>query len=171
MNEEKKRRARENAKRYYQKNKEKILKRQKEYAKKRYMEDEEFRKKIKEKNRNYIINNPEKAREIKRKSQYKYINKKRLSGELPLTQKMLIDNLQQQNQELKEQVEYLRRSCERKEDTIISLQQDLTIIDELEIWLKSFTTEEFNYNFLVVRIKDILDKVNELKGVKENENN
>lgn len=106
MNEERKRRARENAKRYYQKNKEKILKRQKEYAKKRYMEDEKFRKKIKEKNKNYVINNPEKAREIKRKSQYKYINKKRLSGELPLTQKMLIDNLQQQNQELKEQVDF-----------------------------------------------------------------
>lgn len=166
MNEEKKIRARENAKRYYQKNKEKILKRQKEYAKKRYSEDEKFRNKIKEKNRNYVINNPEKAREIKRKSQYKYINKKRLSGELPLTQKMLIDNLQQENKQLKEQVKYLRRSCERKEDSIISLQQDLTIIDELEKWCKSFTTEEFNYNFLVVRIKDILDKISELKGEK-----
>ena len=112
MNEEKKQRARENAKRYYQKNKEKILKRQKEYVKKRYREDEEFRKKVKEKNRNYVINNPEKAREIKRKSQYKYINKKRLSGELPLTQKMLIDNLQQENQQLKEQIQELSRMCE-----------------------------------------------------------
>lgn len=139
MNEERKRRARENAKRYYQKNKEKILKRQKEYAKKRYREDEKFRNKIKEKNRNYVINNPEKAREIKRKSQYKYINKKRLSGELPLTQKMLIDNLQHENQLLK------------------------NIIDELEKWLKGFTKEEFNYNFLVVRIKDILDKIEDLK--------
>ena len=100
--EEKKQRNRENAKRYYEKNKEKVLKRQKEYAKKRYREDEEFRNKIKEKNRNYVINNPEKAREIKRKAQYKYINKKRLSGELPLTQKMIIENLQQQNQKQKE---------------------------------------------------------------------
>lgn len=71
-----------------------------------------------------------------------------------------------ENKQLKEQVEYLRRSCERKEDTIIDLQQDLTIIDELEKWCKSFTTEEFNYNFLVVRIKDILDKISELKGEK-----
>ena len=78
----------------------------------------------------------------------------------------LIIELSKENQQLKEQVEYLRRSCERKEDTIISLQQDLTIIDELEKWCKSFTTEEFNYNFLVVRIKDILDKISELKGEK-----
>ena len=78
----------------------------------------------------------------------------------------LIMNLQQENQQLKEQVEYLRRSCERKEDAIISLEQDLTIIDELEKWCKSFTTEEFNYNFLVVRIKDILEKISELKGEK-----
>ena len=92
---ERKQKARENAKRYYEKNKEKVLKRQKEYAKKRYREDEEFRNKIKEKNRNYVINNPKKAREIKRKSQHKYITKKRLSGELPLTQKMLIEQLQQ----------------------------------------------------------------------------
>lgn len=112
MNEERKRRARENAKRYYQKNKEKILKRQKEYAKKRYREDEKFRNKIKEKNRNYVIKNPEKAREIKRKSQYKYINKKRLSGELPLTQKMLIDNLQQENQKLKDEIEWYKQQCD-----------------------------------------------------------
>lgn len=113
--EEKKQRARENAKKYYQKNKEKILKRQKEYAKKRYREDEEFRNKIKEKNRNYVINNPEKAREIKRKSQHKYINKKRLSGELPLTQKMLIEQLQQENQQLKEKTEYLKSKIENKD--------------------------------------------------------
>lgn len=43
--------------------------------------------------------------------------------------------------------------------------QSKKVIYELEKWLKSFTTEEFNYNFLVVRIKDILDKINELKGV------
>lgn len=43
--------------------------------------------------------------------------------------------------------------------------QSKKVIYELEKWLKSFTTEEFNYNFLVVRVKDIFDKVNELKGV------
>ena len=116
--EERKQRARENAKRYYQKNKVKVLKRQKEYAKKRYREDEEFRNKIKEKNRNYVINNPEKAREIKRKSQHKYINKKRLSGELPLTQKMLIDNLQQENQKYKEIIDKATDKCNKTLDYI-----------------------------------------------------
>ena len=110
--EEKKQRARENAKRYYQKNKEKILKRQKEYTKKRYKEDEEFREKIKEKNRNYAINNLEKVREIKRKSQYKYMNKKRLSGELPVTQKMLIENLEKENARLKDIFEKSKKLIE-----------------------------------------------------------
>ena len=112
MSEERKQRTRENAKRYYQKNKEKVLKRQKEYAKKRYREDEEFRNKVKEKNKNYVINNPEKAREIKRKSQYKYIKNKRLNGELPLTQKMLIEQLQQENQQLQNNWNELKKWLE-----------------------------------------------------------
>ena len=114
--EERKQRARENAKRYYQKNKEKVLKRQKEYARKRYREDEDFRNKVKEKNKNYVINNPEKAREIKRKSQHKYITKKRLNGELPLTQKMLINDLQKENQELKDRID---NATERLEALIV----------------------------------------------------
>ena len=124
MSEEaRKQRARENAKRYYQKNKEKVLKRQKEYVKKRYREDEEFRNKIKEKNRNYVINNPEKAREIKRKSQHKYINKKRLSGELPLTQKMLIDNLQQENARLKDKIEKAVEYIEENDNSELGINQ------------------------------------------------
>jgi len=38
-----------------------------------------------------------------------------------------------------------------------------TVSDELEEWLKNFSTNEFDYNFLVVRISDILDKIQELK--------
>jgi len=37
------------------------------------------------------------------------------------------------------------------------------IIDELEEFLNEFETKEFNYNFLVVRVKDIQDKLKELK--------
>lgn len=71
-----------------------------------------------------------------------------------------------ENQQLKEQVEYLRRSCERKEDTIISLQQDLTIIDELEKWLveKYFLwMPEIAGNS---NMMEVLKKINELKGEK-----
>ena len=46
---------------------------------------------------------------------------------------------------------------------------DEYIINELEKWLNEFETKEFNYNFLVVRIKDIQDKLQELKGDSSNE--
>lgn len=54
--EDRKKRKKETDKRYYQKNKEKVLKRQKEYAKRKYKEDEEFRNKIREKNKRNSIN-------------------------------------------------------------------------------------------------------------------
>lgn len=139
--EEKKQRARENAKRYYQKNKDKVLKRQKEYIKKRYREDEEFRNKIKEKNRNYGINNPEKVRETKRKSQYKYINKKRLSGELPLTQKMLIEQLQRENEELKERHYLIQGGRGNCKTLVLMLQKEnekyKCVLDEIREYINS----------------------------------
>lgn len=160
--EEKKQRARENAKKYYQKNKEKVLKRQKEYAKKRYREDEEFRNKIKEKNRNYVIHNPEKVRETKRKSQHKYINKKRLSGELPLTQKMLIDNLQQENQLLKIQISAREEVANKYK----------SVLDEIREFVKRNISYEKNSDgyeepylmgYGISDLLQILDKVNEQK--------
>ena len=73
-----------------------------------------------------------------------------------------------ENKQLKEQVEYLRRSCERKEDTIISLEQDLAIIDELEKWIKDLSTEKINSfgdkgKCVAIWNYAILDKINELK--------
>lgn len=76
------------------------------------------------------------------------------------------EKIERENKQLKEQVEYLRRSCERKEDTIISLQQDLTIIDELEKWLieKYFLwVPEIAGNS---NMMEVLKKINELKGEK-----
>lgn len=43
-----------------------------------------------------------------------------------------IYELLKEKQQLKEQIEYLRRSCERKEDTIIDLQEELSEINELK---------------------------------------
>lgn len=37
------------------------------------------------------------------------------------------------------------------------------VLNELEKYLKSFSSNEFNYNFMVVRIQDLLEKLNELK--------
>lgn len=72
MTEEQKAKARERSKKYYQKNKEKILSKQKEYHKIRYKNDEEYRKKCNERSRKYRETNPEKVKEIKRKSFKKY---------------------------------------------------------------------------------------------------
>lgn len=69
---EKKIKARENAKRYYQKHREKILARQKEYVRKRYHTDEEFRKRTLENHKRYENNNLERVKKIKRNSQKKY---------------------------------------------------------------------------------------------------
>ena len=77
------------------------------------------------------------------------------------------EKIERENKQLKEQVEYLRRSCERKEDTIISLENE-SIIDELEKWL----VEKY---FLWVpeiargsKMMEVLKKINELKGEKIN---
>ena len=73
--EEKKIKARENAKKYYQKNKEKVLARQREYVRKRYHSDEEFRKRTLENHKRYEENNLEKVKKIKRDAQKKYYQK------------------------------------------------------------------------------------------------
>ena len=69
---EKKIKARENAKKYYQKHREKILARQKEYVRKRYQTDEEFRKRTLENHKRYENNNLERVKKIKRDAQKKY---------------------------------------------------------------------------------------------------
>jgi len=69
---EKKIKARENAKKYYQKHREKILARQKEYVRKRYHTDEEFRKRTLENHKRYENNNLERVKKIKRDAQKKY---------------------------------------------------------------------------------------------------
>lgn len=158
--EEIKQRQRENAKRYYQKNKEKILKKQKEYVKKRYREDEEFRNKIREKNKNYVINNPEKAREIKRKSQYKYINKKRLNGELPLTQKMVIEKLQQENEELKKELKNASTNYTKYIE-----ERDLKINKAIDI-IEKYNLGKYDYSIPTIGIIELLEILKGEENVK-----
>ena len=57
-----------------------------------------------------------------------------------------ISQLQQENQHLKEEIDYW-----------------VNVIGELEEWLKEMLDSE-NDIFSVIRIKDILDKMKELKG-------
>lgn len=75
MTEEQKQKARERARIYYQKNKAKILARQKEYHREKYNSDEEYKNKCLERCRKYREENPEKFREIRNRSQKKYYEK------------------------------------------------------------------------------------------------
>lgn len=90
----KKQKARENARRYYKKNKEKVLEKQKEYVKKRYATDEEFRKKVNERSRKYALNNIEKVREMKRNWAKKHYKEMREKGLCPPTKNEIIEDLQ-----------------------------------------------------------------------------
>lgn len=70
--EEKRKRACENSRKYYQAHKEEILSKQYVYKKKKYKEDPEYRKKVYENSRRWIEKNPEKAYAIKRKWQVEH---------------------------------------------------------------------------------------------------
>lgn len=115
MSEEmKKQKARENARRYYQKNKQKVLAKQKEYVKKKYATDEEFRKKTYERSRKYVKNNIEKVREWKRKWANKHYKELREKGLLPPSKQEVIEDLQQKVEQLenirKEAIEYIENN-------------------------------------------------------------
>lgn len=126
MNEELKRqRQRENSRRYYQKHKKEILLKQKIYVRKRYHEDEEFRKRTLEIGKKYRINNPEKVRETKRKSQLKYMNKKRINGNLPLTKQMQIELLNKKMDKAVEELNSQYRNGLISESTKITIEEIL----------------------------------------------
>lgn len=104
--EEKKQKARERAKRYYLKHKEEILKKQAIYKKEKYSkmtpeEKKEFMNKRKRIMQRYRSKNKEKFKEYNK--QYK--ERKIERGEIPKTKKMIIEELQKENYELKRQQE------------------------------------------------------------------
>ena len=109
--EEKKIKARENAKRYYQKNKEKILARQKEYARKRYHTDEEFRKKTLENHKRYEESNLERVKKIKREAQKKYYQKHKeyYHNYSKQWSKEKYNSLQKENEELRSVIEKIKK--------------------------------------------------------------
>ena len=89
-------------------------------------------------------------------------------------------DLEAKNQELKKQVDYLRRSIERKEETIIDLQnervsytneyvcklenQQKEFIDYLKSYLKLFDNEDIYEEGSYDTIEEILSKYKEIIG-------
>ena len=73
-----------------------------------------------------------------------------------------IENLQQENQKFQERIEYLERSNNRREDTIIGYRlEDIGIVAELEEWLK-----ETRLNSVFIDEQTIMEvqlKIQELK--------
>ena len=65
--EERKKRARENSRRYYQAHREEVIARTSTYSKKRYNEDEEYRKRRYKTSRKWLNKNPQKGKEYQAK--------------------------------------------------------------------------------------------------------
>ena len=63
------------------------------------------------------------------------------------SQQMLIDKLQQENQQLQERIEYLERSNNRREDTIIEQRQEISNLEDNWNKLKEYIEYELKTSF------------------------
>lgn len=69
-----------------------------------------------------------------------------------------VKKLQQENQKFQERIEYLERSNNRREDTIIGYRlEDIGIVAELEEWLKE-TLEDYAWNIVKEKIQKLKEK-------------
>ena len=76
---------------------------------------------------------------------------------------LMYEQLQQENQSLKEQVDYLRRSIERKEETIIELEHERVpyenkYVEELKKQLEELREENSKYERKNQKYKEVIDK-------------
>lgn len=168
--EERKQKARENSKRYYQKNKEKILARQKEYVRKRYHSDEEFRKKTLDNHKRYEQNNLERVKKIKRDAQKKYYQ----------NHKEYYHNYSKQWSKdkfdlLNEEIERLKRNGQRvaTDYAIEKAKADMymDIINEIKEMIEQYSYNAYYYKCdsqnkffkseIINDLKKILDKVSD----------
>lgn len=79
-----------------------------------------------------------------------------------------ITNLQQENKQLKERIEYLERSNNRREDTILEQRQEISDLEDnwnklrKHVGLEWYSYDNESVEFEVA--KDILNKMQELEG-------
>ena len=83
--------------------------------------------------------------------------------------KQLSEQLQQDNEKLKERIEYLERSNNRREDTIIEQRQEISDLEdnwnELKKWIVyNKHNENTEQHYLVVDYGTLLGKMQELEG-------
>ncbi len=86
------------------------------------------------------------------------------------------EQLQEENQQLQEKIEYFERSNNRREDTILEQRQEISNLEqqckkqkEFINYLENMLDDE-NDIFSVVRVKDALQKYREIIGVSDESN-
>jgi len=160
IEEKKKEIARERSKKYYYANKEKVLARQKKYRKDRLKNaTPEELKKIKKGNYSRYSKYRSDHREKIAEYQRKYIARKRGLGEVPKTKDMIIKELQQENQQLKDKL------SQNIDDKNYSLEDMYLLIGKLQNnWneLKKFIDSGYYDSYIYS--STILNKMQELEG-------
>ena len=83
--------------------------------------------------------------------------------------KQLSEQLQQDNEKLKERIEYLERSNNRREDTIIEQRQEISDLEDDWNKLKKYIKTEIPEDAFIDTewFVSILDKMQELEGSNE----
>lgn len=84
----------------------------------------------------YLEQQIKKLQEENEKLKKQYCERIDCSGRIGYSKK--VGELQEENRKLKERIAYLERSNDRREDTILELKDDLTVIDEYESQQKEF---------------------------------
>lgn len=87
-----------------------------------------------------------------------------------------IENLQQENKQLKERIEYLERSNNRREDTILEQRQEISDLEDNWNKLREIAKSQSGFKKRVdlkgglwFEIDDLLGKMQEIEGSEKND--
>lgn len=153
--EEKRKRACENSRKYYQAHKEEILQKQAVYRKKKYAEDEEYRKKAYTRSRKWVEKNKEHVAQMKK--DWHQRNRKPTKDEIIEWLEAKIMWLEDTLADKKDYIFHLECLVEDREKEIEKLNN---IINELEAWIKS-SDEHYPE---AIPFRETLRKIKELRN-------
>ena len=105
-----------------------------------------------------------KANATNGKENFCFISEKQLNAMKELSKRET-----KENQQLQERIEYLERSNNRREDTILEQRQRLSDLEDNWNTLWQYILEKDNRGYEKVYIEDLLNKMQELEGSDSNE--